>query len=670
MGLFPLIGMFDSSFKGLRSVNRAFVVNDLLRSLVEELRSIPFYEPHTQANQGVNLDFDDRFWGERNPVWSNPAVGQPPAPDWESIPEVRFFGYGERRGFEDFRAGVKMSYVDESLDVASLKPGWGPKVPGFDRPVDVDNREVAAILFRVSVYWQAGGEEKKESDEGLLWSYKGSYPLGISSIEVLSPDSVKDPDKPNAASHYPNVPINVRVRGWGFRSEVGPNRASFSLVRSGYSDIPINITSLSENEMVGWLKLYDSSNVTDNPWKPRAPLGFWAIRVKQDVVAVSYLHNGFVVQYPRPILLDFGVGAGYRKEVSLGSAAWVYFRGKNFTWLGFDWGGTPQRCKVRLVSLDAEGNVMSKLEPLSIEAVSLPGGGYSDNECVIRAWFDFSQALLGDYFPVVANVDFSGVPGYVSVRFNGFSLRVAEGLPFALQSFQPIGNTLFWVNYYDIPALITGSGLSRLYSLKIRRGNVEYALSRGSEWNVVSDSQVSVLLNLIGCGAGTWTLVAESEGGQISTLDFAVTQGKPIVLPPAPVGSPTNLRIEYKKQFWLGSRFSEETTSTRAFALCGDMFLGVPIEAGYARFTVWGKGFPIDSGQSMVIRVFGPDLDRQGRAVVTWDRVNKRVRAVTPDGNWFLMPYERTGLYDLEVYLESSPSDRDTHYGRWELKKG
>lgn len=64
--------------------------------------------------------------------------------------------------------------------------------------------------------------------EDVITNFLRTYELGISKVEVISPDQVKVENKPNASYHYPGVPVYVKIEGWGFNASVGPNRASFS----------------------------------------------------------------------------------------------------------------------------------------------------------------------------------------------------------------------------------------------------------------------------------------------------------------------------------------------------------------------------------------------------------------------------------------------------------
>lgn len=76
VGLLSMVSMFDTSFRGIGYANLSLKASRCLRGVVEEMKGIPFYIPHNSSNANLRLDFDDMFWGDRSPIWSNPKISQ------------------------------------------------------------------------------------------------------------------------------------------------------------------------------------------------------------------------------------------------------------------------------------------------------------------------------------------------------------------------------------------------------------------------------------------------------------------------------------------------------------------------------------------------------------------------------------------------------------------
>lgn len=406
IGILPMFALFDTSFKTVFFSERRERLERCSKLLEERIRAIPFYVPHTTSDEMVLKDLDDHFWGQRDPIWSNPSAPsgkEDEVLDWGDIPEIPYTIYQPMPSeYGSFSAFVQMGYVTENISVASLKEDWEPSKSGRDRPIQRDTgTPIDVALIRLSVV-SPGGE--KVISSFLVSSYQGLYNLGITSVEVLQPDSVRDPSKPNSASHWPNENTRVRIRGWGFRAE-GPNEdlAKAYLVRDKYKDIEMTVISRTENELLCDVDLYSKSTESSNPWRPRAAVGPWSVKVKQDKVVSVYLFQGMEVTYPFPRIDDFGAGNERRKVFyNTEGKLKLYIDGGPFC---FPFSGEiPSVAVVRVDENGREEQVQS-LEVTSVTDSS-NHNGYSSGTCLIEANFTPSSLLPGDYYLKVANTRF------------------------------------------------------------------------------------------------------------------------------------------------------------------------------------------------------------------------------------------------------------------------
>ncbi len=447
-GLIPVVGMFDQSFKGFRNARQLQQSINCARAAMEQIKGMPFYVPHDERNLNLNLDIDDRFWGNRNPVYANPSKEIPGGqivPDWDhqNLPKVTFYEYGQFRGYENFKVQVQLSYFIEikSADgkasvlrpVQSMKTTWGPKTVGNDRPTDDQNRALSLLLVRVVVSARgAGGEDvEMHSLESMVTSNDALYNLGISAIEVLGPDSIKDPEgKLNAAAHWssPDVDVQVRIRGWGFKATGATgDLVQAWLVRDQMIDTPINLTYRSESELRGTVRLYsghnESSNV--NPWTPRAAIGYWTVKVRQEGLFSAYLYNGFIVQYPQPIISDFWNVSDNKKEgLNSWSSVQIKIKGGPFCF-------PVEYPAVRMIRFDENGAAVDQLDG-TVEQVTAPSNskGYAlSPNCEITALFDLTKASPGEYVLQVVNTREPTIIGHVASPYSQAKYLIREVAP-------------------------------------------------------------------------------------------------------------------------------------------------------------------------------------------------------------------------------------------------
>jgi len=409
IALIPMMGMFDASFKGMRileNIQRSIVCS---QAAMERVRALPFYEPHDDTNQDSDFDIDDYFWGDRNPVGYNPANLEGEA-DWENIPEVIFYDYGAFASYEQYKVTVQLCYLEDDTGVATMMGSWGPKVMGNDRPTNADNKPLHLLLVRINVYW--GESDAGHYDlESVVTDTEAIYNIGVSGITVTGPESITNPDRPNAAAHWsdPNVDVEVTIEGYGF-DDVNDDDGWVEayLVRDKYNDIPIDLTYRSETELNGRLTLYTGHNESNNTWSPKAAIGYWSVKVHQKDVVSAYLYEGFVVEYPKPVIDDFGNDADYSKTGDNNmSNAVLKFRGGPFC-------NIAQDPAVMLLQLDGEGNTVYQIDG-NVTDISVPAGTYgyaSSPDCVITAEFDFTSAPPGDYHAMVVNTEDPSMIGH------------------------------------------------------------------------------------------------------------------------------------------------------------------------------------------------------------------------------------------------------------------
>lgn len=412
VALIPIIRMFDTSFKGMRSFEKMQKSTACAQTALERIRSIPFYEPHKDTDLDENFDIDDHFWGNRSPLYSNPeAPGG--GPNWDAVPEVTFYDYGAFQGYESYKVTVQLSYLEEDTGVAEMKTTWGPKVVGNDRPVNTENRALHLLLVRVNVYWQTATGEDSYYLESIITDTEAIYNLGVFRITVTGPASIMDPAKPNAAAHWsdPETNVYVRIEGWGFDAvNDDDGMVEAWIVRDRYEDIEIHLTSWSETVLEGWMTLYTGHNEPNNDWAPRAAVGYWSVKIHQKDVLSAYLYNGFIVQYPKPVIDDFGNDPDYSKTGNnTWDAAVLKVRGGPFCFL-------KEPPAVRLVLLDEEGEVQYQLFGTGV-SVTAPVGTYgyaTSPQCEITVTFDFTSAPAGEYHLQVVNTQDPSMIGHVA----------------------------------------------------------------------------------------------------------------------------------------------------------------------------------------------------------------------------------------------------------------
>lgn len=400
IALIPIVSMFDASFLGIRVLEKVQRSVSAAQAALEQVRSLPFYEPHTDEDVGQNFDIDDFYWGTRDPINSNPAGAD--GPDWNSVPEVTMYNYGAFEGYEAFRVTVQLSYLEDDTGVATMKDNWGPKSVGHDRPTNSDNQALHLLLVRINAYWQVEDGEDVYSMESIVTETEAIYNVGISRITVTGPDSIRDPAKPNAAAHWsdPNVDVEVTIEGWGFDAvNDADGVVEAYLVRDRYEDIPITLTSRSETELTGYLTLYTGHNESNNLWSPRAAIGYWSVKIHQEYVISAYLYEGFIVEYPKPVIDDFGNDPDYSKTgPNFWSDAVLKIRGGPFCY-------PVENPAVRLIKVDGEGNVEHQING-TVTSITAPAGsdGYASSpQCEITATFDFTDAPPGEYHMQVVN---------------------------------------------------------------------------------------------------------------------------------------------------------------------------------------------------------------------------------------------------------------------------
>lgn len=429
VALIPLVNMFDTSFRGILNYERMHEAYNCARAAVERIRSLPYYQPYNPTRGDV--DIDDHFWGDRTPIYDNPEdPANEGAPRWDYIPEVTYFDYGELREFRDFRATVQLAYLNTDTGVASMSPDWGPKKIGNDRPRNVENEIVHLLLIRVNVYWPPGRGDRSYSLEQVVTDTDTIYNVGVSRVVVVGPDSVKDPERENAAAHYPDETIILDIYGYGFEEGEGlnqPKGLNAYLVRNKYNDIRITLhrpPTLYEGETYsgniavdefgnmrvrGTVTLYNTgtSGVPGEPnFYPRAAVGYWSVKIAQEEIINSYLFNGFIVEYPRPRIEQFGNNpdmslTGRNDE----SARQLKIVGRNFITLVKN--PTPA-----LVRYSPTGEILDQVLGVVDEITGTVNSGYSNNVQTMLATFDLTKASSGLYRLVVYNTD-PGLIGHV-----------------------------------------------------------------------------------------------------------------------------------------------------------------------------------------------------------------------------------------------------------------
>jgi hypothetical protein len=427
--LVPIVKMFDVSFSGIRAFEGIQNSVSSARAAVEEIRSMPFYEPYN-ATFG-DVDIDDHFWGSRNPENTNPGDA---TPDWESIPEVEYYGYGTFEDYESYRIGVKLAYLDDDTGVSSLLTGWGPKTAGKDRPKDAANESIHLLLVQVNAYWMDGTEERSYTLESVVTDTEAIYNLGISSITVTGPTSIQDLDengqvrKANAAAHWssPNVDVQLEIKGWGFNPDAAANLTA-SIVRDKNNDIPITLSYKSTDTLRGTMKLYNTgTDVAGEPdWYPRAAIGYWSVKVKQETILSTYLYQGFIVQYPKPVISDFGNAADMSKTGP------NYWNAASLKVVGGPFVNQVKTPAVRLLQYGENGEILNQVNGTNI-VLTVPASSYGyalSPNCTITANFDLTTAAPGEYHMVVVNTDEPTLVGHIASDPSSAVYTIIDTIP-------------------------------------------------------------------------------------------------------------------------------------------------------------------------------------------------------------------------------------------------
>ncbi len=469
--MIPIIRMFDGAISSANTVTESHQTVACAQTAAEQIKAIPFYEPYGNSNK----DIDDFFWGDRTPVSYNPEAPSG-GPAWSSIPEVTFKNYGQMTDYPDYRVGVRLAYLREDTGLATINSNWGPKIEGHDKPINDTNEDIHLVLIQVNVHWKVDGNES-----GLyamlctVTDSEATYNLGITRITVTGPDNLKG-TWPNAAAHYPNGTLNVTIDGWGF----DPATVSASLVRTESFDIPITITGTpSDTQIVGTVDIA-TKGTSGHAWSPRADIGLWSVKVKQKTMLSVYLYEGFIVEYPKPVITNFYNKADGTKEANDVSGPFaLHADGGRFVYQV----NTPT---IRLVQV-----VPPDIDPAVIEGTGVvctgAAGGYSDTGCAIEANFDPAGKPCGEYRLEIINTE-PGTSGHVS---SGYSTNVFN-----------------YTNGYPLPTDITNSG-GQHYGFS-SAGNPWRLTVSGSTFNHTGASpQVQVALCSAVAGeapSGSWVL--------------------------------------------------------------------------------------------------------------------------------------------------------------------
>lgn len=430
--LIPITSMFDVSFKGIRALEQTEQSVSCAKLVMEEIQAMPFYAARAvDTGNDENWDIDDRFWGERSPSNYNPNPGES-APDWDKIPEVAFCNYGALLDYESYRVGVQLAYLADSTGVATMHLDWGPRISGNDRPADSEDAALHMVLVRVNVYWKAdSGEERNYYQESIVTDTQAIYNFGSAKLTVdrapSNPPSVLNPDKLNAAAHWsdPQTTINVTIEGWGF----DPDTVTACLVRNKNKDIEINLTSKTDTTLKGTIDLYNSG--TDIPgepdWYPRAAVGYWTLKTRQEDLFSSYLYNGFVVEYPKPAISAFG-NASDMSKTGVNNQTSVPIKIEDGPFVNLI--ETPA---VRLVRRGEAGEILDQVNG-TITQITVPASsdGYALSGCTIVANFNLSLASAGEYRMSVINTK---EPTLIGHRASDYSEDV-----YIVEEFRPTVN--------------------------------------------------------------------------------------------------------------------------------------------------------------------------------------------------------------------------------------
>lgn len=412
VAMVPIIGMFDGALGAVRNVSNIHASVACAQTAVEQIRAMPFYRVYN----GTNQDIDDFYWGNRSPINTNPEAADG-NPDWVNIPEVAMYNYGAMPDYEAYRVGVKLAYLDDSTGVCPMASAWGPKIPANDRPKDADGREIHLLAYQVTVHWMVGGSETGVySETSTVTNTQSIYNLGISGITVTAPAALIG-TTPSAGVHWPSQSLSVTITGWGF----DPSTITASLVRDRNNDVPISLATKSDTQLTGTVNISTSgTSGTGHYWYPKDDIGYWSVKVRQGDFFTVYLYNGFVVEYPKPIITNFYNKADSTKSASdIKGPFTIHADGGRFIYIA-------ENPTVRLVQVVDTGD--PAVITGTVTSVTGANYGYSDSGCAIEASFDPTGQPQGEYKLEIVDTR-PGQVGHVSSGFTADNFTLLGATP-------------------------------------------------------------------------------------------------------------------------------------------------------------------------------------------------------------------------------------------------
>jgi len=466
IALVPMTGMFDTAVKGLLNSERIKNSAECATTALEQISGMPFYQAY-DADKG-DVDIDDHFWGDRNPLYLSPIAGGG-TPDWAAIPEVLAKDYNTTPVFnelsslgqyKDCKVSVALAYLNDNTGAVSMNHNWGPKLDGKDKPLTADNENPHLILIHINVYYKVNGSERNYILEQIVTDTQAIYGVGINQITAEAPPvnlPLPDGQGPvfqKTAIHWPNNNVTVKIAGWGFDATGTPPTPPVAayLVRNKYNDIPINLSSRSDTLLVGTVDLYDTgtSGVSgETDCYPRAGVGYWSVRIQQQGIINAYLFNGFIVAFPKPVISDFYNGTvpgGAKTATNIQTAQQITIQGGPFPYKKN--AGTLIWCPN--VSLVPVGGTSSDMIIGTVTAMS--GGnndGYAASTgCTITATFDLTQAQPGQYKMQVWNTDAAAV-GNVASDLNLSPIYTITSVPPIVTDVYVSGTNPHQTNVYE-----------------------------------------------------------------------------------------------------------------------------------------------------------------------------------------------------------------------------
>ncbi len=502
VAMIPIIGMFDGALGAVRNVSNIHASVAAAQTSIEQIKAMPFYE----AYNGTNRDVDDFFWGSRSPATNNPVAADG-GPDWANIPEVPMYAYGAMPNYEAYRVGVKMAYLDDDTSVCGMQQYWGPRTSGNDMPKDIENRQIHLMVFQANVHWMVAGVESGiYAETSSLTDTQAVYNLGIASITVTAPAALIG-TLPNAAAHWPNQTLSVTIKGWGF----DPATITASLVRNANNDIPITLTTKTESQLTGTVNINTTgTSGTGHYWYPKADIGYWSVKVRQKDILSVYLYQGFIVEYPKPLITNFYNKADASKQATdIGGIFTIHADGGRFI-------NIAQNPTMRLVQVVASGD--PAIINGTVTAITGSSNGYVDSGCTLEATFNPAGQPAGTYKLEIIDTQ----PGQVG--------HVSSGLTtdeFTIAAFTP----------FPIDITVNSGGAHYAYN---NQGNPWRLKISGSNFNMAGTPPVDVVL----CSSITGGL---PSGNQVSGTVVSVSGNNTIVADFSLTGLPTGFYYGWVK---------------------------------------------------------------------------------------------------------------------------